>query len=33
MQIWDCCYLHMINDISLFDNTAYLSNDDSPEYS
>lgn len=25
---WDMCYLHMINDICLFDNTAYLSNDD-----
>lgn len=25
---WNCCYLHMINDISLFDNTAYLSSDD-----
>lgn len=22
------CYLHMINDILLFDNTAYLSSDD-----
>lgn len=25
---WDMCYLHMINDILLFDNTAYLSSDD-----
>ena len=25
---WEACYLHMINDILLFDNTAYLSSDD-----
>lgn len=25
---WDMCYIHMINDICLFNNTAYLSNND-----